>query len=227
MLPPELAAELARTLSKAAESVAQDIAREDVGDEDDISSQLCGRLKQATDSFVDAAGRRYPNVRIKARHMTSRATGAEERRIGADIVVVLDVDLPDQHMAKGLLIQAKVLPQGTLMAPKAWADLRGQCQRMLARTPAAFVFMYGKSSITPFSASAVESLDRGGVWTASTYSLDWLFHDFLISWIGDRRIGATDRSSLAWMMLEFGIPNALVVQVSDPDRPDKFDGREV
>src|SRR5262245_27415390 len=144
MLSGDLAAELASTLSEAAESVAKDIGSEDVGDEDDISSQLCGRLKQATDGFVDSAGRRYQKVRIKARHMTSRASGAEERRIGADIVMVLDVDLPDQRLTKGLLVQAKVLPEGQVMAPRAWEDLKRQCQRMLTRTPSAFVFMYGK-----------------------------------------------------------------------------------
>lgn len=223
MLSAELAAELANTLSKAAENVAKDIVSEDVGDEDDISSQLCGRLKQAADNFVDSVGRQYPNVRIKARHMTSRASGSEERRIGADIVVVLDVDLPDQRLTKGLLIQAKVLPQGRIMAPRAWEGLKSQCQRMLARTPSAFVFMYGKSSIIPFSASALECVERTKLWDSSTYPLHWVFHDFLVSWIGDRRIAATDRLGLAWMMLEFGIPNAFIVQVSDPDKPDRFD----
>lgn len=231
MLPRDLAVMLSDGLEDATHRVAFDLKAGDVGDEDDFSSQLCGRLKAAAEGVLkEALGARpelpdgsRERVRLRARHLRSRGKRSEETRIGADIVMVLDVDLPDQRVIKGLFIQAKMLSPGEPMPSREWGRLQEQCDRMLRLTPAAFVLMYSNEGVRAFSASAIEATQQKSLWDSSTYPINWLFHDFFISWIGDRRITGTDSGSLSRLLDLYGVPNALILQFhSSPDTPDRW-----
>lgn len=74
--------------------------------------------------------------------MTRAGKQAEEGRTGADFVGVIQFDLPDFHLAKGFLAQAKRQEEGERLSAEQWRDLRQQCEHMLDITSESFVFVY-------------------------------------------------------------------------------------
>lgn len=231
MIDHKIAEEIALGLTAAAEKVAEEYAEGDIGDEDDFSSQLCGRLKEKIDNAVftgDIAppagehpgragepGSRRRSVRLRARHLTSRGPGAEEPKIGADIVMVLDIDLPEFQNTKGILIQAKRLERDKRFTHKEADRLRGQCEDMLKLTPASYVFMYATDGVTPFSANSVFASRLRTPYQITTYPLKWFFHDFAICWIGDNRIQAADQNSMKAFLEQHSVPNGLLFSASE------------
>jgi hypothetical protein len=93
------------------------------------------------------------------------------------------------------------LDHGTLDAlPDAQlCRLREQCRDMLNLTPASFVFVYANSGVTALSASAVESSEQRKIHELEQWpnSARVFFLDFLKCWVGDPRLAATNRESLA------------------------------
>jgi hypothetical protein len=232
LLHHSIANQISGAMVAATDAVTKDYAEGDVGDEDDFSSQLCGRLKSKLNdaqfqpsesklaSDLSKAGEqelRPSRIRLRARHLTWRGKRGEEGVIGADIVLVLDVDIPAYHITKGLLIQAKRLERGKRFASSDAATLTKQCNDMLTVSPASFVFLYSKTAVTPVSATALWSNDAVSPYSLPTYPLGWLYNDFAICWVGDRRIKATDGASLRRLLQRRRARNGLLISASGAD----------
>ena len=76
---------------------------------------------------------------------TGHSIAAEEKRHGADLTGVLDLDLSGYRAKKGFLAQAKRAESGQQFSKPDWKRLRLQFKNMLLRTPASFVWDYSKS----------------------------------------------------------------------------------
>lgn len=201
MIADDDARELARKLAEATNRVESDYELEDVGGEEDFSSQLCGRLKETLNNYqtgtivwqvetnVAGSGRGI----FKARTLSKVS---EEPFFGADIIMVLDVAGAGYEVKKGFLAQAKRLEQGKYLSTNDYNDLRKQCHNMLSVSPASYVFLYSTAGVTVVSANAVTAALNQDLWALPTYSLEILYYDFAICWIGDNRLRTTSRRSL-------------------------------
>lgn len=200
-LPETDAEKFARTLEAAAGRVCQDYEEEDVVDEEPFSDQLCGRLKETlvgveTDTIrwqADVVTGKRGRGAFKARSLKKTT---EEPRLGADIIMVLDVETPTTVMRKGFLAQAKRLDRGKVLDRSEHTRLLGQCQQMLSFTSSSMVFLYNKTGVHVVPAAAVIAHRDRDLWTLFTWGLRLMFFDFAVCWFGDPRLQATDRASL-------------------------------
>lgn len=192
---------LAKKLTNATMRTVHDYESEDVVGEEAFSEQLCGRLKETLEGFetptigwqADTANDGKGRGRLKGRSLTR---WGEEPDLGADIVMVLDVETSDFTVRKGFLSQAKRLEVGKLMDRSEHERLKEQCQKMLSVTPASMVYLYSRDGVHVVSATAVLQHRGRNLYDIETYDITILYRDFAICWFGDPRIQATDRLSL-------------------------------
>ena len=134
----------------------------------------------------------------KARTLrTGHGIAAEEKRHGADLMGVLNLDLFDYRVTKGFLAQAKRAEPDQPFSNREWDRLRSQCDTMLARTPASFVWVYSSEmGIRIFSANAVVALKSRTIFDLYSRSLANFFENHIESFFGDHRLNSTDIQTL-------------------------------
>ena len=233
MLPIEDVMIASSAIVQAIESTAADYAEGDMGDEDDFSSQMVGRIKGRVDDLrtpntvwsVGAAidGRSeplMPSVRLSGRHLTSRGKKSEETLMGADLVIAVDIETPTEVVRKGILIQAKRLDDGKQMDAREYGRLRAQCSDMLDLTSDSFVFLYSPNKVSIVSAASVEASTVRTLHDLAMYAPQVLFEDLFFCWQGDPRLKATTREALAELRALARAKNALLVRARvDRDVP--------
>ena len=201
MIGEEDAEGFATKLAGATERVVHDYGLEDVVHEEPFSDQLCGRLKETLQEFETPRVRWQVDVAMAGRgsgrfYARSLSKYDEEPRFGADLVMVLDIDLPDYSVRKGFIAQAKRLGSGEELDGSNREKLLEQCRRMVSFTPASLVLLYSRHGVHPVSATAVLAARGYNLYSLETYSTAIMYRDFAICWLGDQRIQATDRASL-------------------------------
>lgn len=134
----------------------------------------------------------------KARTLrTSRGVAAEEKQHGADLMGILDLALADYRATKGFLVQAKKAEPGQQFSKSDWDRLRLQCETMLLRTPASFVWVYSKSKgIRTFSANSVLGLESRCIFDLYSRGVSSFFENHIECFIGDRRLNSTNVETL-------------------------------
>ena len=120
-----------------------------VTDEDDITGVLIGQLDAAFNCKVD--GIVWSSSIL--RHRKGRA--AQEKKVGADMLIHVSFKTPELTYSKGILIQSKRVDERTSMSEREHTELRRQCNKMLDVTPASFVFNYAKSGMRCASATKI------------------------------------------------------------------------
>jgi hypothetical protein len=190
-------------VSQAIDRVVEDYAAGDAVHENPFSGQLTGRVKETLREFetsgvrwqVDSASDKG-RARLRARQLTSQGADTEESRFGADIIFCLDIGLSDYNAKKGFLVQSKRLEPGTHLNKVTSDELREQCSKMLAVTPASMVFLYSSRGVHVVPATAVAASTTYDIYTLPTYAMRVLFDDFAMCWFGDPLLQATDPASL-------------------------------
>ncbi|MGF6233273.1 hypothetical protein QFZ27_007228 [Inquilinus ginsengisoli] len=102
---------------------------------------------------------------------------ADEKRIGADILLHVKLDTPTQKYSKGVLIQAKRVGASEDTSSTKLAELHGQCLRMLDHTSASFVINYTKSEMrvgpaTRFAGTTNPQIHKQCTWTSYRFFLE-------------------------------------------------------
>ncbi|WP_241609367.1 hypothetical protein [Rosenbergiella australiborealis] len=120
-----------------------------VTDEDDITGVLIGQLDAAFNCKVD--GIVWSSSIL--RHRKGRA--AQEKKVGADMLLHVSFKTPELTYSKGILIQSKRVDQGTSMSQSEHTELLNQCKKMQGVTSASFVFNYTKSGMRCASATKI------------------------------------------------------------------------
>ncbi|MGO7486702.1 hypothetical protein ACCT28_36765 [Rhizobium ruizarguesonis] len=133
--------EAARHAKLAVEDTVESYREAEVTDEDDITGFLAGALKARLKGQV---GDLHWSSSV-LRHRKGKA--AEEKILGADLLIHVRVDTPQHKYSKGVLVQAKRVGPNEAMSTTEHGRLIKQCDLMLNYTPAAFVFNYTKSAI--------------------------------------------------------------------------------
>lgn len=165
-----------------------------VTDEDDLTGVLVGNLDA---EFSAKGGRDIGGLQWSSsilRHRTGRA--AEEKRIGADMIIHVRVSTPIQTYSKAVLVQAKRKEPGDQMSAKERNELLGQCKKMLAVTPAAFVFDYAKGEMRCASATKIGGSTNNDLHAACNWTAYRFFLELFRCPIGDPRITSAKAADL-------------------------------
>ena len=140
---------------------------------------------------------------------TGSGVAAEEKRHGADLMGVLDIDIPYYCVKKGFLVQAKRAEPGRKLRKKDWGRLHSQCEKMLLRTPDSFVWVYSKSAgIRIFPAAPVLSLSSRDIFELYSRSVSSFFEYHIECFIGDQRLNSTKIETLE-ALAEFPVERVL------------------
>lgn len=155
-----------------------------VTDEDDLTGVLLGNLDAAFDKQI--GGIRWTSSILRHR----RGLAAEEQKIGADMLIHVRLNTPLQRYSKAVLVQAKRHEPVDLMNQSEQQDLTQQCKKMLAVTPAAFVFDYARGSMRCGSASKIAGSSNRNLYGACTWTSYRFFLELFRSPIGDPRLNS-------------------------------------
>jgi hypothetical protein len=151
-------------------------------DEDDLTGILVGRVSAALEGEI---GGLMWNCSI-LRHRRGRAS--EEKKYGADLLIHVTMDTPTQAYSKGVLVQAKKIgPYRNLWSGEK-RELNDQCLKMLAVTPAAFIFDYGNGYARCGSASRIVGASSHDLYRLCGWTAYRFFLEYFRSPIGDPRI---------------------------------------
>ncbi|MDX1922484.1 MAG: hypothetical protein SFW65_05095 [Alphaproteobacteria bacterium] len=167
---------------KASEISLSDYKKGTIRGEEDFSSQLIANIKNNINhiSLNEKAG--WENTILNARILEKHK---EEKPIGADILMIFNIDMPGKKIEKGLLIQAKRFDQ--LNKTTKNEDLAGQCERMLQASSSSFVFIYTTDRIDVHSAQSAFA-SEATLKMMQTRTFKSFLNDFLHCWIGDIRL---------------------------------------
>jgi hypothetical protein len=147
-----------------------------------LTDRMLGAIEREMNDF------HHRGVRWTAKTFTDRGRGAQETRVGADFLGVLEISLDGFNVHKGFLGQAKILQRGHSLGSSERSRLVGQCNAMLDRTPDSFVFLYGYLGISVVPAVSVVGYEGGDFHALYSRSLSRFFEEHFESFIGDRRL---------------------------------------
>ena len=205
----EVTRNAAHEAERAVALTITNLRRKHVYDEDDVTGFLIGSLQTVFD------GAQMEGINFSASILRHRkGAAAEELRYGADMLIHVNMDTPTQTYSKGVLIQAKKSGPTDYWSTKSHDDLVSQCNKMLAITPAAFVFNYNKDGIRCGAATRVAGAK---IVTTPKYLCRWTSYRFFLELfrcpIGDSRITSALVDDLPVpFILELGIAGEFTVE---------------
>lgn len=165
-----------------------------VTDEDDLTGVLIGNLDT---EFSERRSTGTGGVQWSSsilRHRRGRA--AEEKRIGADMIIHVSLETPIQTYSKAVLIQAKRHDPGSTMNVRERTDLIRQCKKMLAVTPSSFVFDYTTSGMRCASATKIAGSSNPDLHAACNWTSYRFFLELFRCPVGDSNITSAKAADL-------------------------------
>jgi hypothetical protein len=154
-----------------------------VWDEDDLTGVLVGQLDAAL-SNLKTGGLTWDAAIL--RHRGGKA--AQERRVGADLLIHVAMKTPQQSYSKGVLVQAKRIGRDELLSRREHGELVHQCERMLAITASAFVFDYTRHLMRCGAATRISGSPRRDLYRICGWTSYRFFLELFRCPIGDPRI---------------------------------------
>jgi hypothetical protein len=138
----------------------------------------------------------------------------EEELTGADMLVVLDLDIDGITLRKGFLAQAKINtnPVFGQVRISGHDRLTAQCDAMLFHSPESFVFVYSEDATMIVPAIGVYALDARGISRLRRSTVHEFFYDFFTCWVGDRSISASSPAELQGLTAEMAAKRAAYVK---------------
>jgi hypothetical protein len=173
---------VAKVADKAVRNTMRKYAGGGISAEPEITAYLVSQLDMLIDGQV--GGLTWDTQVVS----NSSGSFAEEKRVGADLLIHVRLDTPSEKYNKGVLIQAKRSEPGTPIPSAELRRLNAQCVTMLEFTPAAFVFSYAHTAMrcgpaSRFAASSERHLHDQCTWTSYRF-----FRELFRCPIGDPRM---------------------------------------
>ncbi len=175
------AAHIAADATKAA---MREMSKGNVTDEDDVTGVLIGELNAALRGQI---GGFNWNAKI-LRHR--KGIAAEEKAIGADILLHIATKGIGRDYEKGVLIQSKKIGRGGLLSKDELTSLQSQCEDMLSHSPASYVFDYSVSGVRASSANKISRTNARDLYGNCELTAFRFFFDFFRCTTGDRDVNA-------------------------------------
>lgn len=183
--------EMAAAVGRVAE--AERRARQIVGDVE-------GREEKYTEVFrthLESLLNNFSEGRVSWRvvtYTTDKQSG-QETRIGADLVVAVDISLDGVRQSKGFLVQAKVNKNTRYgVSVDSRRTLDGQCGVMRTHSNEAYVFAYGNQSTKVLKANSV--LSGAALSDIPNKGIGEFFGEVMMCWAGDPKIAAHSHREL-------------------------------
>jgi hypothetical protein len=198
----------ARRIAEAADHTVEALRHGQIEQEPAMTDRMLGAIEEAMRDFI-ANG-----IRWSAKTLTDRGRRAQEPRVGADFLGVVNITLPEFSGSKGFLAQAKMVHSGRV---NDVAALRRQCEKMLSLTPDSFVFLYSYDGIRIVPAISVIAAKIDPVFLYSR-SPQRFFEEHLECFIGDRAIESPTPSALERLRQRYKARNALLLTGERQDR---------
>ncbi len=151
-------------------------------DEDDLTGVLVGNLDSEIEGQI--GGLTWSTSIVRHR----RGSAAEERTIGADLIIHVSFKTSQLEYSKGVLVQAKRVEPNIAMSNQQFQELVDQCGKMLAVTPSAFVFDYAKGSMRCASASRIAGTTKRVLYGECIWTSYRFFLELFRCPIGDPRL---------------------------------------
>ena len=141
---------------------------------------------------------------IQATTLTDRGPNTQESRLGADFSIILDIDVENFRLRKGVLFQAKNAGNGirtrnpggrvrTVSFTNTRLDeLRPQVENMFTVTPDNFVIIYDTKGFQVVPGNSILGLTQGD--TVYAKPISNFFKEFLMCFIGDPKLTSTNPS---------------------------------
>ena len=174
----------AHVAADATKAAMREMAAGNVTDEDDVTGVLIGELNANLRGYI---GGLIWSAKIM-RHR--RGIAAEEKAIGADILLHISARGIGREYDKGVLIQSKKVSRGELLSKSELERLQGQCEDMLSLSPASFVFDYSVSGVRAASANKISNTDARNLYEHCELTAFRFFFDFFRCTTGDRDVNA-------------------------------------
>jgi hypothetical protein len=194
--------------------------------ETDMTSRLAARIEDSLN------GLRIGRVRIHAsvRTLQDRGPGAAEKRYGADLLIVLRINVGDAQVTKGVLVQSKMSgadgvrlsgeQRVTMTTSTVSGHLRRQCMKMQSHTAESFVWVYGPQDVR--SAPATSISESSGPSTVRSTSLPNFFEGMLDCTVGDTRLVAVDDRTLDDLAEGLDASHVLAIEAIEGDGEPAF-----
>lgn len=174
--------EAARAADRAVSGAMLKYSNGLVTDEDDITGVLIGRLDAVFSEEI--GGVTWSSSILRHR----KGVAAEEKKVGADMLLHVSISTPELTYSKGVLIQSKRVDEGIAMTAQGHKELLGQCDKMLNITPASFVFTYTKSGMRCASATKIVGTSSRILNDSCNLTSYRFFLELFRCTIGDRNI---------------------------------------
>lgn len=194
--------EAARRIAEAIDDSVDALNEGRIEQEPAMTDRMLGAIEHSLRDF------QVKGIRWKAKTLTDRGPGAQERRYGADFMGVLNISLPEFSVCKGFLAQAKLVRDGD---SGDLDDLKAQCEAMLRLSPDSFVFLYGHKGVRVVPAISVLSADVDPVELYSR-SAQRFYEEHLQCFIGDRAINSPTPATLNSLAERYNARAALFLQ---------------
>jgi hypothetical protein len=152
-------------------------------------------------------------VQWHALTLPDRGPNSAESQLGADLLSVVQFDLPDFKVAKGFLAQAKLVEPSSGFTSQDSHKLKDQCEKMLAVSPASFVFLYSlQSGILVVPAIEVLAARSCNPHELTSYTLARFFTEHFECFIGDRKFAQASRHQLDVLREEYRARRVLLIE---------------
>ena len=174
--------EAARVAEQSVRRAMRKYSSGGVTDEDDITGVLAGNLDADFDERI--GGLSWSSSVVRHR----KGSAAEEKRIGADLVIHVKLDTPTRSYSKGVLLQAKRVEPNEFLSSKGLSELKGQCKKMLDVSASSFVIDYAKSDARLVSAALVEGSNNRDLYDLCNWTTYRFFLELCRCPIGDPRL---------------------------------------
>ena len=168
-----------------------------ITDEPDITGVLIGQLDARLEGEIGTIQWSSSIVR------SASGTSAEEKEIGADLVINVKMKAYGVTYNKGVLVQSKRLEFGSLLSPREGQRLHDQCQKMIDTTSnSAYVFAYSRDGMRCGGAASFYEEPKRDIYQNCPWTPYRFFWELFRCPIGDPRI----QSSL---VRDLPVPNVI------------------
>jgi hypothetical protein len=201
--------EVAGRIASAVDRVVDAYGKGRVEHEPAFTDRMLGAIEETMNGF-EARG-----ILWTAKTLTSQAPNAQETLHGADFAGVLSVSLPDFHVKKGFLAQAKRIEPDASIDAHEFERMKDQCELMLQRSTASFVFLYAKSGVRVVPAIAVVSSKRLNPHELYGRGISRFYEEHFECLIGDRRINRATPEMLDELQRDLSVRRALLLTATE------------
>ena len=204
-------------IATALREVADDVCRDHVMTITQ-EPQITSRIGEALERRLAGSNINGYRVEVLTQDLPDRGSRSLERPVGADIYLGIRVMLGGHvDTSKGMLAQAKKWPN---LSAEEGGGLTEQCKRMLARSPASYVWIYTVDGVGVVSAEDVIRRELRKL--SYRRRLDEVLSEILACNEGDTALGlppGRDTRRLVGMMLEElrGVRTGIAVSISSDD----------